>query len=192
MLEKQKWLDSTSVSQTMTEIETLLCRWKVSNTLENNQEKQQPDYSDIPPELIKLLRNPSIRALLTPPTQLEIEVKEMVEGKRPAPAKYPTHKAKDKQPPVEFLKQYYGKYLDEGCLYLDQLRMIDIGLVQALKNWDSYRGKSDSAIIPRGRARADKLLDFTIDYLRDRIEYLGVVLNGRKHHKIEIPIKNQN
>ena len=192
MLEKQKWLDSTSVSQTMTEIETLLCRWKVSNTLENNQEKQQPDYSDIPPELIELLRNPSIRALLTPPTQLEIEVKEMVEGKRPVPAKYPTHKAKDKEPPIEFLKQYYGKYLDEGYLYLDQLRKIDKGLVQALLNWDSYRGTSDSAIIKRERERADEFVKNLNSFILEKIASLGEVLAVRKRKNVKPPTKNQN
>lgn len=51
--------------------------------------QKQEEISEIPPEILELLKNPSIQVLITPPTALEIEIEEMIAGTRPAPAPYP-------------------------------------------------------------------------------------------------------
>lgn len=134
-------------------------------------------FDDIPIELIELLRNPSIRALLTPPTQLEIEVKEMVQGKRPVPAIYPTDTIKDKQLPEKFLMDHYSKYLDADCLYLDQLRVIDRGLVKALEN-RAYKHKIDIPL-KRENSRLDKFLNEVNQAIAEKIAVIGRGISTR-------------
>lgn len=131
-------------------------------------------------ELLELLKNPSVRALLLPPTELEKEVEALVSGEIKPAEYYPRHKAKDKEPPAEFLRRIYGRYVEAECLYLDQLRAIDPGLVQALLNWDSYRGTKESAVLGRERERADRLLRDLSPILEQRILHLGTLLLRRK------------
>lgn len=148
--------------------------------------------TDISLELIELLRNPSIRALLSPPTQLEIEVKEMVEWKRPAPAKYPVGKWIKKPIPVDFLKEHYKKYLDEWCIYLDNLRIIDKKLVIALKNYDTNNSTLHSSIIKPERKRVDFFVENLSTTILDKITSIGSILSTRKRMNIKNPAKNQN
>ncbi|MHB9118337.1 MAG: hypothetical protein ACYC2R_08680 [Burkholderiales bacterium] len=139
------------------------------------------------PMLLGLLKNPAVRALLTPPTELEKEVEALVNGKIKPAEYYPRHKAKDKEPPAEFLRRIYGRYVEAGCLYLDQLRAIDPGLVQALLNWDSYRGTKESAVLGRERERADKLLTDLPGFIREYIARAGVVLKSRQYKGLQTP-----
>lgn len=152
----------------------------------------EESHPEIHPELLELLKNhPSIVALLTPPTELEKklgkQVEEMVTGVRIAPAKYPRERSREKPLPDVFLRQHYGEYLDAGCLFSDQLRKIDEGLVQAVENFvkkipKDRTGKAVpvSKYLPREKEKADKYSTNMPEYLRKRITYVGNILSVRE------------